>query len=623
MSNMDRTKDSRPGTASVRVTDCEWQGLLNPSPLNKEEDGGLVDEYLSPAKLQALTGVDDLTTVKALQMCVDTRENSLGNFGIYMPNLRQLKLNNSLILSVRDLGTSLSHVQVLWMARCGLSDLDGISSLCSLKELYLAYNDLNDLSQVSMLENLEILDLEGNNLDNINELQYLALCSKLTTLSLEGNAICIKPNPEATESPEYNYRAEVHRLIPHLRVLDDVLANQLHTDTPRTPTHDWLMVKDYIKDIVGDQVGTGLGSGNVQRKLSPRPSTAQFTLSGRPRSMVRPASAGRPSTSYQGALGSPQADPFNAEEGNPEDEASDLTHGVGRVICGNPIKALRARKEKLVPSSMVTSLPGGHRPEHSYDLNASSDKDRDDVFAELRAWREKHNELLQRIQEDRAPQILTIAHTDDGDGQSVYSSSEEDGLKESWDLECLGKMSPETPCPSPTHQSPAGFVNPGRESTDTSWVPSPPMTPCPPASGSGNLSPSKGADLRTRRLLRGLQSGTVTTKQVTAGPSIRDEIYSPSGVDGDHSWTHGTEGRDLSGRPFSEPIRIRRVNVRSPVDRNTPKLIPSHQPVIRSSTKTPERPTPPHTGRPITARGILQRLPNRPTRLTSNKMPNT
>ena len=33
----------------------------------------------------------------------------------------------------RDLGTSLNNLQTLWMAKCGLADLDGISSLCSIK----------------------------------------------------------------------------------------------------------------------------------------------------------------------------------------------------------------------------------------------------------------------------------------------------------------------------------------------------------------------------------------------------------------------------------------------------------------------------------------------------------
>lgn len=34
---------------------------------------------------------------------------------------------------LRDLGTSLSHLQVLWLARCGLTELEGISALSSLK----------------------------------------------------------------------------------------------------------------------------------------------------------------------------------------------------------------------------------------------------------------------------------------------------------------------------------------------------------------------------------------------------------------------------------------------------------------------------------------------------------
>lgn len=33
----------------------------------------------------------------------------------------------------RDLGTSLGRLQVLWLARCGLADLDGISSFPALK----------------------------------------------------------------------------------------------------------------------------------------------------------------------------------------------------------------------------------------------------------------------------------------------------------------------------------------------------------------------------------------------------------------------------------------------------------------------------------------------------------
>lgn len=150
---------------------------------------------------QLLTGVDNLETVESLELKVDSRETSLGNFGSLLPNLLELKLSGSCITSVRwvaaipilladvhqqfsmsdvkrciqfkfwcqlttnclprDLGSSLRRLHVLWLTRCGLEELDGISSMLNLKELYLEYNEISDLSPLSMLEELETLDLEG------------------------------------------------------------------------------------------------------------------------------------------------------------------------------------------------------------------------------------------------------------------------------------------------------------------------------------------------------------------------------------------------------------------------------------------------------------------------------
>lgn len=135
----DGTCGPRPSTASVQVRELSWQGLHNPCPQSKDQGsyGGShcepLVEYLSPARLQALAQVDDLRLVSMLEMCVNTRDNSLGTFGVHLPNLRHLKLNGSCLGSVRDLGTSLGHLQVLWLARCGLTDLDGIGSFPALK----------------------------------------------------------------------------------------------------------------------------------------------------------------------------------------------------------------------------------------------------------------------------------------------------------------------------------------------------------------------------------------------------------------------------------------------------------------------------------------------------------
>jgi Leucine-rich repeat (LRR) protein len=138
---------------------------------------------------KALTGMDDLTKVKCLQLKVDTTETSLGNFGTFLPNLQELKIKDGIVPSIRDLGSSLSNVQILWMPRCSLQELDGITTLENLAELFIAYNDVAELSPLSMLEHLRLLDIEGNNVDDLKQVEYLAFCPKLTTLTLDGNPV--------------------------------------------------------------------------------------------------------------------------------------------------------------------------------------------------------------------------------------------------------------------------------------------------------------------------------------------------------------------------------------------------------------------------------------------------
>ncbi|XP_075137487.1 leucine-rich repeat-containing protein 56 [Leptodactylus fuscus] len=608
---MEQSLHRRPGTPGVRVLDLGWQGLLNPNPVSRDDEP-LVDEYLSPSRLKALTGEDNLQEVTTLQMCVDTRERTLGNFGTHMPNLRELKLNNSVIMSVRDLGTSLSHLQVLWMARCSLTDLDGISSFSSLKELYLAYNDLKDLSQVSMLENLEILDLEGNSLDNIGELQYLALCSKLTALTVEGNPICGRPSPEDTESSDYNYREAVRRIIPQLQYLDDIPADQIDPDTPRTPNQDWLMVLDSIKESATSLASEDPESG--QRKIGMRPATAQPVLSRRPHSAPRPSSTGRIVTSL------PRSPLEPSDDSLVEDEASDLTHGVSKVICGNPIKALRARKEKLEATQESSVPPKGFKPEVSCESLTVSQKDRDDVFAELKAWRERHHEVLQRIKDERAPQVLTITHSDEDERESLSSSSEDEDLEDTWDSGCLVRVSPETTIHSPRTLS-AVPLNVGEmTSHDSPHQPSPPMTPCPPSPIGRNSRPNKGADIRARRLHRVSSPSKMTGLRAT-NTYMGDEAFLATDIDGNvfrtQSMIHQTSTPvgEQNRRSVSGPGQLEHSNSRP----TGARFLSTHQPVIRSSIKTPERPSPPHTLRPVTATGILQRLPNRPTLVTTSK----
>lgn len=108
---------------------------------------------------------------------------------------------------------------MLWLARCGLTDLDGIGSFPALKvglwcpglgrgcqakpwlsplppqELYVSFNNVSDLSPLCLLQQLEVLDLEGNSVEDLGQVRFLQLCPRLATLTLEGNLVCLRPAP--------------------------------------------------------------------------------------------------------------------------------------------------------------------------------------------------------------------------------------------------------------------------------------------------------------------------------------------------------------------------------------------------------------------------------------------
>jgi Leucine-rich repeat (LRR) protein len=159
------------------------EGAKVPTP--DDQLGDIFNSFLSEEKLLSLTGAVNLVAIKFLELQVDSRKTGLGDLGRIVPKVQQLKLNNSFVPMVRDLGSGYSQLTVVWMARCSLQDLDGVGSMRNLRELYLAYNEISDLSQLGMLESLEILDLESNEVSDFDQIDYLAMCGSLQQLTLE------------------------------------------------------------------------------------------------------------------------------------------------------------------------------------------------------------------------------------------------------------------------------------------------------------------------------------------------------------------------------------------------------------------------------------------------------
>ncbi|MBN3300864.1 LRC56 protein, partial [Amia calva] len=545
---------------------------------------------------------------------------------------------------LRDLGTTLSHLQVLWMARCGLADLDGIPSFSSLKELYLAYNDISDLSQVSLLDNLEILDLEGNNIDDITQVQYLGLCCQLNTLTLEGNPICSRPHPDSPESQQYSYRVAVRELVPQLQYLDDVPADRMDLLSRCTTSQDWVIVKESIKDSIWPD---GLDvQEEAEATISGRPSTGLRPGTGRPSSACRvlatsrPLSASRPSSARP--LSSPSSRPGSSESDTAslEQDASSLTHGVGRVICGNPVKALCARRQKLNVSYEHKSYkfksrlhsdplaPHKYIPEHTYSIEDLEIKNREDLFAELRTWRKEHIKRLEAIQKEREPQILKISHSPEEEGAGSLSDCSEEGeISGACGSDWSSRASPDSAFQSPECQStyPERVVT-SPEVLHQSVSPVSPVSPSPPPPRSAPPAVRRVSETGARRLR------IPVSQQEQKSPQYRDSavalcpdeevtLLEPQRGSPEHKteWYKAQQGRRVgpgsgadSLRPESGPAAIGVSNHRSSV-----KHSDRHQPIIRSSVKTPEGALPLSPARPLTARAVLQRLPNRAPLLPS------
>ncbi|KAK2867515.1 hypothetical protein Q8A67_025632 [Cirrhinus molitorella] len=580
MSNESSIK-KRPGTALSIVTEFSGSGLLNPKPADADHEE-LIDQSLSPEKLKILSGSDDLQEVTSLEMCVDTRQDTLDNFGIYLPKLTQLKMNNSLISSVRDLGSGLSHLQVLNLARCGLTDLEGISALSSLKELYVAFNSISDLSPVSLLEDLELLDLEENEVEDLAQLWYLGRCVKLRTLSLEGNPVCTHPAPGASEVSGYSYRSEVRDLIPQLIFLDDVPAEEDKAQCCRSSLEDWTLLRESIKEAsVSDSLKlTDTDTGKDKQQLlktrsvsvrGVRPASAppgDLRISSRSLSS-RPGSA-RPLTSCSGSRpGSTVSDIAVLNH-----ESSDLTNGVGRVLCGNPLQAARARRQKIKLQNSVSqtrpSTPlSSFVPEHTYEHEESSSRDHRDVFTELRRWRTEHKKCLSVIEKERQPQVMKIHHSDDNDkedeGSHSHSFSSDDITRDT--------SSPDLSFQSPSAESPELLRL--SSSSGCSMSPSP-----PPKAAAAPSAGQRIMQIRTRRLrAHNADVSKARTSEETHGTeSIMRIIHKPHRPSTSPvQWSEATENHQLSDI--------------------------QHKPIIRSEKLTPRRPQ--------TPRAALQRLPNR------------
>ena len=95
--------------------------------IENEDINDVVD--LNEKFLSRQLGIEpaQLSLLPKIELRVDTNFHNLQVTGEILPSLECLKMNDSIVDSFRDLGTSFRNLRILYLARCGLKEVQGIS----------------------------------------------------------------------------------------------------------------------------------------------------------------------------------------------------------------------------------------------------------------------------------------------------------------------------------------------------------------------------------------------------------------------------------------------------------------------------------------------------------------
>lgn len=97
--------------------------------------------------------------IQQIKLRIISSAISLHRLPYFMPHLRVLNLEGSMLFSLRDLGCDLSSLIYLNISRCGLKSLDGTNGLSNLTELVVDFNLIEDAGPCSNLPQIKKISL--------------------------------------------------------------------------------------------------------------------------------------------------------------------------------------------------------------------------------------------------------------------------------------------------------------------------------------------------------------------------------------------------------------------------------------------------------------------------------
>ena len=148
--------------------------------------------------------INDLKNLNKLSIKISGSYGLLNQFGQRLSELIYLKLNNSFIQNINDLGTNFKNLKILQMNDCKLKDLSGIICFEHLEILEAKNNQISDLIELEMCTSIKKLDLENNLIENIQNIYFLSSLDGLIYLNLLKN-------------PIKNYEQKLKELLPNIK----------------------------------------------------------------------------------------------------------------------------------------------------------------------------------------------------------------------------------------------------------------------------------------------------------------------------------------------------------------------------------------------------------------------
>ena len=142
--------------------------------------------------------ITEIQNLRKLNIKINGSYGLLNQFGQRLINLKFLKLNDSFIQSIDDLGQ---------INNCKLKDLSGIICFEQLEILEAKNNEISDLIELEMSTSLVKLNLENNLIEDEQNIYFLSSLDNLEYLNLLGN-------------PLKNYEKKIKELLPNLKELD-------------------------------------------------------------------------------------------------------------------------------------------------------------------------------------------------------------------------------------------------------------------------------------------------------------------------------------------------------------------------------------------------------------------